>query len=156
MSRRDQIKMSDEEIKNFLKSARTMILVSNGKDGYPHPMPMWFWVDDDGTVFMTTFRKSQKVRNLKRDPRVSLLVESGDAYQELRSVLIYAEAEVIDDLEYTKQTMFNISAGRGDVNSDQPDVVMGALERSAGKRVVLRFKPSKIVSWNHAKLGGVY
>jgi len=156
MSRRDQITMSDEEIRDFLKSSRTMMLVSNGKDGYPHPMPMWFYVDDEGTVFMTTFRKSQKVKNLKRDPRVTLLAESGEAYQELKSVLIYADAEIIDDLDTTRQTMYNVSVSRGDVAPGQPDVVMGALERTASKRVTMRFKPKKIVSWDHTKLGGVY
>lgn len=156
MSRRDQITMSEAEIRNYLKSAKTMILVSNGKDGYPHPMPMWFHVDDTGTVFMTTFRKSQKIRNLQRDPRVALLVESGEAYQALKGVVIYADAEIIDDLDTTKQTMYNVSVSRGDVTSDQPDVVLGALERTAAKRVTMRFKPNKIVSWDHAKLGGVY
>ena len=156
MSRRDQIAMSDEEIRNFLGAARTMILVSNGKNGYPHPMPMWFYVDDEGTVFMSTFRKSQKVKNLQRDPRVTLLAESGESYQELKSVLIYADAEIIDDLETTKKTMYNVSKFRGDVGAEQPDVVLGALERTAAKRVTMRFKPKKIVSWDHSKLGGVY
>ena len=156
MSRRGQIIMSDEEVRDFLKSAKTMILVSNGKDGYPHPMPMWFYVDDDGVVYMSTFRKSQKVYNLQRDPKVSLLAEAGEAYQELQGVVIYSDAEIIDDLETTKRTMYNVSISRGDASSDQPDVVMGALERTASKRVTLKFKPSKIVSWDHRKLGGVY
>lgn len=156
MSRRGQINLSDAELREYLKSSRTMILVSNGKDGYPHPMPMWFHADDDGTVFMTTFRKSQKVKNLERDPHVSLLVESGDAYQELKGVVIYSMAEIIDDLETTKQAMYNVSKSRGDIAGGQPDVVMGALERTAAKRVTLKFKPRRIVSWDHAKLGGVY
>jgi len=156
MSRRTQIQLSDQEIHDFLKSSRTMILVSNGKNGWPHPMPMWFWVDDDNNIFMTTFRKSQKVNNIKRDPRVTLLVESGDAYQELKSVVIYAEAEVVDDLDYTTEIMFNLSAARGEVDAGQADAVKGPMQRSASKRVVLRFNPKKIVSWDHAKLGGVY
>ncbi|MBT5793136.1 MAG: pyridoxamine 5'-phosphate oxidase, partial [Gammaproteobacteria bacterium] len=88
MSRRDQIKMTDDEIGSYLKNSRTIILVSNGKNGFPHPMPMWYAVDDQNVVYMTTFRKSQKINNLKKDPRVALLVESGDVYQELKSVLI--------------------------------------------------------------------
>lgn len=156
MSRRDQIVMSKTEIRAFLNASGTMILVSNGKDGYPHPMPMWFHADDDGTVFMTTFRKSQKIMNLRRDPRVALLVEAGEQYQALKGVVIYADAEIIDDLETTKQTMYNVSRSRGDVGSEQPDVVMGALERTASKRVTMKFKPNRIVSWDHAKLGGVY
>lgn len=156
MSRRDQITMSNSEMSEYLRSAKTMILVSNGKDGYPHPMPMWFYVNDEGTIFMTTFRKSQKIKNLERDPRVALLVESGEAYQELKGVVVYSDADIIDDLDTTKKTMYNVSLSRGDVKPGQPDVVLGALDRSAAKRVTMRFAPKRIVSWNHAKLGGVY
>lgn len=156
MSRRDQIAMSKTEVRDFLRSSRTMTLVSNGKSGYPHPMPMWFYVDDEGIVFMSTFRKSQKVKNLQRDPRVTLLAESGEAYQELKSVLIYADVDIIDDLETTKQTMYQVSLARGDVSADKPDVVLDALERTASKRITMRFNPKKIVSWDHSKLGGVY
>ena len=76
-SRRELIQMSEAERSAFLRSHKTMTIVSNGPGGYPHPMPMWFALDADGGVRMTTFRKSQKVMNLRRDPRVSLLVESG-------------------------------------------------------------------------------
>ncbi|MCH8257368.1 MAG: pyridoxamine 5'-phosphate oxidase family protein [Proteobacteria bacterium] len=156
MSRRDKIRMSDEEISDFLRSSRTMILVSNGRNGYPHPMPMWFAVDDDNSVLMTTFRKSQKVRNLKKDPRVSLLVEAGEKYQELKSLLIYTEVEIIDDIEVTIDVMFKMSLQRGDVSADQEEAVKKNLRKTAEKRVVMRFNPGKIVSWDHSKLGGVY
>ena len=75
--------MNDEEIRKFIADSKTIILVSNGPDGVPHPMPMWFVYDDDGTIRMTTYAKSQKIRNLERDPRVALLVESGTEYEEL-------------------------------------------------------------------------
>jgi len=156
MSRRDKIRMTDEEISDFLRSSRTMILVSNGKNGYPHPMPMWFAVDDDNTVHMTTFRKSQKVSNLRNDPRVSLLVEAGKKYQELKSLLIYTEAEIIDDIEVTTDVMFKMSLHRGDVTADQEDAVKKGLRKTAEKRVVMKFNPGKVVSWDHSKLGGVY
>jgi len=156
MSRRDKIRMTDEEISDFLRSSRTMILVSNGKNGYPHPMPMWFAVDDDNTVHMTTFRKSQKVSNLRNDPRVSLLVEAGKKYQELKSLLIYTEAEIIDDIEVTTDVMFKMSLQRGDVTADQEEAVKKGLRKTAEKRVVMKFNPGKVVSWDHSKLGGVY
>ncbi len=156
MSRRNQIRMTDEEISDFLRSSRTMILVSNGNNGYPHPMPMWFAVDDDNTVHMTTFRKSQKVSNLRNDPRVSLLVEAGKKYQELKSLLIYTEVEIIDDIEVTTDVMFKMSLQRGDVTTDQEEAVKKGLRKTAEKRVVMKFNPGKIVSWDHSKLGGVY
>jgi nitroimidazol reductase NimA-like FMN-containing flavoprotein (pyridoxamine 5'-phosphate oxidase superfamily) len=156
MSRRDKIRLTDEEIADFLRSSRTMILVSNGRDGHPHPMPMWFALDDDNTVLMTTFRKSQKVSNLKKDPRVSLLVEAGEHYQELKSLLIYTRAEIIDDIEVTVDVMFKMSLKRGEVTREQEEAVKEGLRKTAGKRVVMKFSPGKIVSWDHSKLGGVY
>jgi nitroimidazol reductase NimA-like FMN-containing flavoprotein (pyridoxamine 5'-phosphate oxidase superfamily) len=156
MSRRDQIRLTDQEIIDYLKSSRTIILVSNGKDGYPHPMPMWYWSDDEGTVYMTTFRKSQKINNINRDPKVSLLVESGDEYQELKGLLMYSEAEIVDELDYTRDIMFKLSVARGDAQSDQEEMIRGALQKTAEKRVVIRCKPNRIVSWDHGKLGGVY
>ena len=86
-SRRDLIRMSEEEVRSFLRSQKTMTINSIGPGGFPHPMPMWFAVDDEGTVRMTTFRKSQKVLNLQRDPRVTAMVELGHAYNELRGVV---------------------------------------------------------------------
>lgn len=156
MSQRDKIKMSDAEIHDFLKNSRTMILVSNGKGGYPHPMPMWYTVDDDNTTYMTTFRKSQKVLNLKRDPKATLLVESGNAYEELKGVLLYTSAEIIDDLDTTIDTLFKISVARGDMGPDQFEAAKGPLSKNAAKRVTLRFTPERIVSWDHAKQQGGY
>ena len=156
MSRRQQIQMTKSEADQFLLNSRTMILVSNGKDGFPHPMPMWFALDDEGRILMTTFRKSQKTLNLQRDPRVSLLLESGESYAELKSVLIYARAEIIDDEQFTIDTMFHLTVSRGDAQKDQESVIKPRLKRQASKRVVFRFTPEKTVSWDHSKLAGVY
>ncbi len=156
MSRRQQIQMNKSEADEFLLNSRTMILVSNGKDGFPHPMPMWFALDDEGRILMTTFRKSQKTLNLQRDPRVSLLLESGESYAELKSVLIYAKAEIIDDEQFTIDTMFHLSVSRGDAQKDQASAVKPRLKGQASKRVVFRFTPERTVSWDHSKLGGVY
>ena len=156
MSRRDQIKMTDDEIAEFLRSSKTIILVSNGKDGFPHPMPMWYAVDDDNVVYMTTFGKSQKINNLRKDPRVALLVESGDAYQELKSIVIYTEVELLDDVEATRDVLFNISVQRGDLSEDAGESVREGMMKTASKRIGMKFTPDKIVSWDHSKLGGVY
>ena len=155
-SRRDLIRMSEEEVRSFLRSRKTMMINSNGPGGYPHPIPMWFAVDDDGTVRMTTFRKSQKVMNLGRDPRVSLLVEAGETYNELRGVVVYGKAEVVDDLEVVKETLRRISRVG---NLEDPAARKGAdavIGRTAAKRVAILIRPEKIVSWDHRKLGGTY
>ena len=156
MSRRGLITMTEDEITTFLRQSRTMILTSNGKDGYPHPMPMWYAVDDEGAVVMTTFRKSQKILNLKRDPKVSLLVEAGEEYAELRSVLIYADAEIIDDQAHTQDTLYRVTLHRGDTTPEQRDDVIAGVAKTAEKRVTIRMVPKQVVSWDHRKLGGRY
>jgi hypothetical protein len=113
---------------------------------------MWFSIDDDGAVLMTTYGRSQKVKNLERDPRVSLLVEAGEDYAELRGVVMYGSAELIRDVERVIDTLIAAS-GQGDRTNP---AVRDAMRANASKRVLIRVKPERIVSWDHAKLGGVY
>ena len=148
--------MDDAEVDAFLRSNKTMILVSNGHNGHPHPMPMWFGIEDGGTIVMTTFRKSQKVNNIRNDPRVTLLVEAGLEYNELKSVMIYANAEVIDDLTETTNVMLGLAKVRGEVSDAQMEAARANMEKTASKRVVLRMTPTTVVSWDHSKLGGKY
>jgi PPOX class probable F420-dependent enzyme len=155
-TRRDLIRMTDDELREFLRIHKTMTIVSNGRNGYPHPMPMWFAVDDDLVVRMTTFRRSQKVKNVQRDPRVSLLVEDGTEYAELRGAVIYGTCEVIDDLRAVQDCLVDITGGEA---ADDPDKRRGmykVIEGTAAKRVLLRTRPEKVVSWDHRKLEGRY
>ena len=157
MSRRDQIRMTDDEVHDFLRSKKTLIINSIGKDGVPHPMPMWFAMDDDGVISMTTFRASQKIQNLKRDPRVSLLAESGTEYSDLKGVVIYGTAELSEDLDDIVATL--LAAAGTEVpegDSDARQAMNEVMKKTASKRTRIRVAPEKIVSWNHAKLGGVY
>ena len=101
MSRRAQIRMTDDEVRQFLDQTKTIIICSIGKDGVPHPMPMWFGLEEDGAIIMTTFTKSQKILNLKRDPRVTLLAEAGDSYSDLRGVMIHGKAEIDTETDRT-------------------------------------------------------
>src|ERR1044072_10027739 len=91
MSRRDQIKLSGEELRELLEGERIAVVTSNGPRGWPHSMPMWF-VPREGEVWVWTYAKSQKVRNLDRDPRATVLMETGHEYGELRGAMIEAEA----------------------------------------------------------------
>lgn len=155
-SRRELIALSREEIDAFLAEQKTIILVSNGKDGYPHPMPMWFYADDAGAIHCTTFRKSQKVLNLQRDPKATLLVESGESYAELKSVLIYATAEIVDDREAVVDTLVRINSRGRTLSEAERQALSDAVRATAEKRVLMRFPPERYVSWDHAKLGGRY
>jgi nitroimidazol reductase NimA-like FMN-containing flavoprotein (pyridoxamine 5'-phosphate oxidase superfamily) len=155
-SKRSKIEMSDAEIKEYLVNNKTMTIVSNGFNGYPHPMPMWFYVDDAGYLYCTTFRKSQKVANFLRSPKASLLIESGTEYAELKSVLIYAEAEIIDDLDVVLDTMVKITTKGLNLNTDELSTAADGVRATAPKRIVIRFSPVKTITWDHSKLGGVY
>ncbi len=155
MSRRDQIKMSEGEQLELLDSERVVIISSHGPRGWPHSMPMWFTVRD-GEIWVWTFAKSQKVKNLERDKRATLLVEAGEEYQELRGVQIEAEAEIIRDtdrvFEFGKELTVRYAGGIEELGED----AAAALQAQAPKRVAIRFQPVRTASWDHRKLGGTY
>lgn len=151
--KRDQIQMTEGEIKDFIENARTMIIVSNGKDGYPHAMPMWF-VNRDGCPHLSTFAKSQKVQNLRRDPRVTALVESGVAYDELKGVMIRGRAEILEDRPLVEEIQLGFAHKY--VGGPFPDGAEEVIRARANKRVVIRIVPEKFISWDHAKLPGGY
>ena len=154
-SRRDQIEMTPEEIRAYLAASRRIILVTNGPNGMPHPVPMNYGVDADGRIVMTGYRKSQKVKNLERDPRAALLVESGATYQELRAVVAYCDAEIIDDPAQIRDCMRLVRADSEMADSiEQP--MSEQVQASIAKRVILRFRPFRYVSWDHGKLGKFY
>jgi len=154
--RRELIRMTDSELLEFLRSHKTMTIVSNGHNGHPHPMPMWFAVDDDLCVRMTTFRKSQKVKNLERDARVTLLVEDGTEYSELRGAVLYGTCEVVDELRPVQDTLVDIAGGEAAEDPDARKGMYKVIEGTAAKRVLLRTRPAEIVTWNHRKLEGKY
>lgn len=157
MSRRDQIRMSDAELRDFLAKSQTIIITSINKDGTPHPMPMWYGLEPDGSVVMTTFTKSQKILNLERDPRVTLLVEDGTVYGELRGVVIYGKADLIRDTEQVIEILTRVSTKTLDDPDDGTrENVRKAVRGTALKRTGIRVHPDRIVSWDHRKLGGVY
>lgn len=151
-SRRERIAMCHEEIVQYLASNWRVTVATIGRDGFPHLAPMNY-VFRDGIFLMTTFRKSQKVKNLERDHRATLLVETGKVYNELRSVVAYTECEILHDEEFTYQVLMQMP-GAPDMGLSSE---MGAsAKKSASKRVVLRFQPLRFVSWDHAKLHGSY
>ena len=155
-SRREIIQLTDAEIRDYLATEKTLIIVSNGPNGYPHAMPMWFWVDGAGCLYCTTFGKSQKVVNWRRDPKATLLVESGEEYAQLKGVLIYATTEIIDDPERILDTLVDVNAGDRDLDAEARAKLREAVAPRANKRVLLKFHPERYVTWDHAKLGGRY
>ena len=154
-SRRDLIAMTPDEIRAYLEAGGRIILVTNGPGGMPHPIPIHYGLDPDGRFIMTSFRKSQKVKNLERDPRATLLVESGTRYQDLKAVVAYCDAEIIDDPSLVRDYMRLVRADEVMADSIEPPM-SEQVQASIGKRVILRFTPFRYVSWDHSKLGTFY
>ncbi|HEV2999307.1 MAG TPA: pyridoxamine 5'-phosphate oxidase family protein [Solirubrobacteraceae bacterium] len=153
MSRRDQITMSGEEVAAFLAEQRVVVCATNGRDGFPHLMPLWYVVRD-GDVWAWTFAKSQKVRNLERDARATLQVEAGEQYHELRGVMLKCDVEIVRDTDRVRELGEEIFARYtgGDLTDDVRAMVAG----QAPKRVGLHFVARERATWDHRKLGGVY
>jgi PPOX class probable F420-dependent enzyme len=157
MSRRDAIRMTDAELRDYLATSQTIVITSIGRDGTPHPMPMWYAVEPDGAIAMTTFAKSQKIRNLERDPRVTLLVEDGRFYGELRGAVLYGRAELIRDTQRVLGVLDRIAEKTlADPRDASRDTVRSSVRATAPKRAVILVRPDRVVSWDHRKLGGVY
>jgi len=153
MHRRNEIALTPEEQRRFLQESHTVILSTLDRHGYPHSVAMWYVVDPDGTVLMTTFAKSQKAVNLRRDPRCSLLVENGRKYENLKGLLIRGRAtlepgteRVLDLLERVHEK-YNRGPAAG---------LRDAMRHQAAKRVLIRVRPERVSSWDHGKLGGAY
>lgn len=155
MSRRDEITLTPSEQAELLDSERVVIVSSHGPRGWPHSMPMWFTVRD-GEIWVWTYAKSQKVRNLERDPRATLLVEAGHEYQELRGIQIEAEAEIVRDTEPVFEFGKELTVRYADGIDELGDDAAAALEAQAPKRVAIRFEPVRTATWDHRKLGGSY
>jgi PPOX class probable F420-dependent enzyme len=154
MSRRGEIQLSPEEQRELIDLERVVVVSTIGPRGWPHSMPLWY-VPRGGEIWIYTYAKSQKVKNLERDPRATLLVETGHEYAELRGVEIEAEAEVHRDHDTVFELAMDLTgryAAGAQVGADAAE----ALRSQARKRVAIRFVPRRIASWDHRKLGGTY
>ena len=152
MSRRDQITMSDEDVAGFLDEQRVVVCATNGRDGWPHLMPLWYVVRN-GELWSWTYAKSQKVRNLERDDHVTLQVETGEAYDQLRGVMIKARAVLhreTSDVAALGTEIFTRYTG------GQAEDVRDMVAAQAPKRVAVQFVAEGIATWDHRKLGGTY
>jgi PPOX class probable F420-dependent enzyme len=154
-SRRDQIKLTDDEQRDLLDTERIVTVGSTGPSGWPHLMPVWY-VPRDGDIWVYTYGKSQKVLNLERDPRATLLIEVGHEYQELRGVMIEAEAEIHRDFDTVFQLAQDLNVRYTEGLESVTEDGRAVLEKQAPKRVAIHFHPKKVASWDHRKLGGTY
>jgi PPOX class probable F420-dependent enzyme len=155
LNRRAEIRLSADEQRGLIETERIAVVSTLGPRGWPHSMPLWY-VPRGGEVWIWTYAKSQKVRNLERDPRATLLVETGHEYTELRGVMIESEAEIHRDLdtvsEFGRELTVRYSEGIESVEGD----AAAALQAQAAKRVAIHFHPRRTATWDHRKLGGTY
>jgi nitroimidazol reductase NimA-like FMN-containing flavoprotein (pyridoxamine 5'-phosphate oxidase superfamily) len=167
VSRREQIRMSDTEVAAFLAGERTVTCATVGTRGWPHLMPLWYVLRDppEGEpgprVWAWTYAASQKVRNLERDPRATLQVEAGEAYEQLRGVMLECEVVIHRDLETVaplgEAIMLRNSVPRDARPPEElPSEAREAVEAQAAKRVGFEFVELRRATWDHRKLGGVY
>jgi PPOX class probable F420-dependent enzyme len=157
MSRRDQIKMTDEEAAAFLEEGKVVVVATNGRDGFPHQMPLWYVVRD-GELLAWTYAKSQKVKNLERDARATLTVEAGVEYQELRGVMLKCDVTLLTNTEQVAEVGLAIFAKySGAAGGELADQVREMVLKQATKRVAMRFVERERATWDHRKLAaGVY
>jgi PPOX class probable F420-dependent enzyme len=143
--------MSDAEVRDFLAEKMVMQCATNGPRGVPHMVALWFVPGERPRTW--TYAKSQKARNLERDPRATLGLEDGVQYHELRGVMLECDVELDRDPSRVEEVGLELFARyAGDLTDDIREMVA----KQAQKRVALTFTPARTVSWDHRKLHGSY
>ncbi|MFA4082644.1 pyridoxamine 5'-phosphate oxidase family protein [Mycobacteroides salmoniphilum] len=148
-NQRSQIVMSDEEITDFINNSRTTTMATIGADGQPHLVAMWYAVID-GELWFETKAKSQKVVNLKRDPRITCLIEDGLTYDTLRGVSIEGQAEIIEDADKLFEVGISVFER---YTAPYTEEMKPIVEAMLAKRIAVRVRSARIRSWDHRKLG---
>ncbi|NUR63366.1 MAG: pyridoxamine 5'-phosphate oxidase [Catenulispora sp.] len=151
MSQRDRIRMSDNEIESFLGVARKLQIASINPDGTPHLVTMYYTLLDGDLAFWT-YGKAQKTVNLRRDPRITCLVEDGVAYDELRGVSVSGEAELIEAYDRVVAFGMALTARYPEVFGADAEAMRPFVEQQAHKRTVVRVRPKRTASWDHSKM----
>ena len=150
--------MSEDEVLAFLDEERIVTCGTNGPHGFPHLMPLWYVVRD-GRVWAWTFAKSQKVKNLERDPKATLQVEAGQGqYDQLRGAMFETEVKLHSDPETVRGVGLDVFVrytGASDADSLH-EGVLAMIDKQVPKRVALEFVETRRATWDHRKLGGTY
>ena len=146
--------MTAEEVDAYLRGRHTMNVASLGRDGQPHLVAMWYGFFADDVPGFWTFSKSQKIVNLRRDPRITCLIETGEQYEQLQGVELVGHAELLDDEDSLRDVGKSVVERYFDFSSD--DELEAIIVATMAKRVAVKIHVDKTVSWDHTKLGGRY
>ena len=152
-SGRDVVRLSEEEVTDFLGSSTKVQVATVGPEGEPH-LTTLFYVVDDGKIAFWTYGRSQKILNLRRDPRISCLVEDGDDYFELRGVSITGRARLVEEYDEIHRIGTLVAARMAD-GEDLGAYGAELVTKQAAKRVAVVVEPDKIASWDHRKMAGL-
>ncbi len=152
-SRRDLVRMSGAESLEFLRSECKTVLGTIGKDGMPHMVTLYYGVDPEGRIVISSFAKAQKVVNCERDPRATITVETGQTYHEIKSVMAQCDVEIVREYDEMRAAMQHIRSANSRPHTEEAQEQIRA---SYAKRVVLRLTPFRFISWDHSKLGEKY
>ncbi|MGA0238923.1 MAG: pyridoxamine 5'-phosphate oxidase family protein [Acidimicrobiales bacterium] len=148
-NRRDAIRMNADELTLFLAAQKSLQVGTLDRDGSVHLSTLWFALVE-GKIVFETYTKSQKIVNLRRDPRITVLAEDGRVYEELRGVMIKGTATLVDDPADVHPL------ARAVLTRNQPEIPPELLEEAAKhmatKRTAVIVEPAKTVSWDHTKL----
>ena len=152
MSLRDKIKMSEEELSSFLKTQISLQIGTINKDGSPHLTTMWYFYDGESFIFHT-YTKSQKIINLQKDPRITLLTEAGSQYSDLQGIIVYGNAEIINGKDSLEEVIrYMEMVGEKYIKDEEGAQYIEGMKLQAPKRSVVIVKPSKFISWDHTKI----
>ena len=151
VNQRSRIQLTAEEQRTLLEIAPTLQVASINPDGRPHLVPMWFALDDADRIIFTTYGRSQKVWNLERDPRITVLLEAGAVYSELRGLSMDGTAELVRDPLVTARTLQLVAARHAGRTRPAPDPAAEP-PPAAYKRVTVVVHPGRVRSWDHRKL----
>ncbi|HEX7740148.1 MAG TPA: pyridoxamine 5'-phosphate oxidase family protein [Marmoricola sp.] len=150
---RAAVRLTDAELSDFLAANMKVQVATVGPDGAPHLTTLFYALDDQGRITFWTYGSSQKIKNLRRDPRISCLVEDGIDYGELRGVSIQGRGELVEDYDEIRtlgRRVVEVMAGGADLGDLGDQIVDGQARKRVGVVVV----PDKVASWDHRKMNG--
>lgn len=153
MSDRRQIEMTPDEVAEFVDDQDVVMVATLGPNGWPHLVPLWFLRDGED-ILAWSYGKSQKVMNIQRDPRATLMFEAGSEYTELRGVALECTVEVLEDPAeiaqignaLTRRYQKGVASQHGD------DGVEALVTKQSARRRALRFRPVRTATWDHSKM----
>jgi PPOX class probable F420-dependent enzyme len=152
MSRRDQIRMSEDETREFLNGRHTMNVATMNHDGSIHLVAMWYGFVGERPAFWT-YGRSQKIRNIERNPQITCLIETGDVYEELMGVELVGQAELVTDYDGLMEIGRSVF---GRYIGEWTPEMQPYLDQTGAKRLGVIIEPTRVVTWDHRKLQGAY